>query len=50
VNGAGIYQDNRRRMAEMRDAGATWRAIGAHFGVGHGPVMVYVKQWRANAA
>lgn len=42
-------QDDRRRMSEMRDAGETWRAIGAAFGVGHGPVMIYVQQWRDRA-
>lgn len=40
-------QDDRRRMSEMRDGGKTWREIGAAFGVGHGPVMLYVQQWRA---
>lgn len=38
-------QDDRKAMYEMRQAGATWRAIGEAFGVGHGPVMVYVKDW-----
>lgn len=36
-------QDDRKAMYEMRKSGATWREIGKSFGVGHGPVMVYVK-------
>lgn len=38
-------QDDRKAMYEMRQSGATWREIGKSFGVGHGPVMVYVKDW-----
>jgi len=39
--------DDRRRMSEMRDSGASWRAIADSFGVtGHAAVMVYVKRWR----
>lgn len=38
-------QEDRKAMYEMRLAGATWRSIGKAFGVGHGPVMVYVKDW-----
>ncbi len=37
--------DDRRAMYEMRQSGATWRSIGKAFGVGHGPVMTYVKDW-----
>lgn len=39
-------QEDRKRMSEMRDAGKTWRDIGIAFGVGHGPVMAYVRQWK----
>lgn len=39
--------EDRAAMSAMRDAGATWRAIGAVFGVQHQAVMVYVKAWRA---
>ncbi len=40
-------QEDRKAMYEMRQAGATWRSIGKAFGVGHGPVMIYVKDWIA---
>lgn len=43
-------QADRQRMSEMLEAGATWRAVSEHFGVGTAAIGVYVKRWRAEHA